>query len=108
MTPDAIEHDRQNELLKRRRSMIEAGTLQSCEPLPGDCAPGVPAFEHDKCPSCGRKMSWYPARQGLLCIAESCQHYAKIPDAGPPPEQVHFMQQLRGIARCAEGERTSL
>jgi hypothetical protein len=73
MTHDQIEADRQMALCETRQRMIERGQLASCEPLPNDCAPGVPAISSDKCPSCGHRMSWYPARQAWICVREGCQ-----------------------------------
>ena len=65
--------NRQNELLKNRRAMIEAGQLTTCQPLPGEERPKVYTTASDECPSCGARMSWYPARQAFLCVQEGCQ-----------------------------------
>lgn len=65
--------ERQNELLKERCKRIEAGTLKTCQPMGLECAPGVPAIASDECPACGRKMSWFIARQAWICVREGCQ-----------------------------------
>lgn len=69
---EQAEANRQNELLKERRRLIEQGKLQSCQPMsPNDTPPGVPAHSADRCPSCDRVMQYFPARKAYLCL--ECQ-----------------------------------
>ncbi len=65
--------ERQNELLKKRRAMIEHGILKSLQPLPDDPPTGAYAAPSNLCPACGQTMSWYPARQAFLCVRDGCQ-----------------------------------
>lgn len=55
-------------LCDKRQKLIEAGKLESCQPLPPPMLPRA-----DDCPNCGGKMKWLKARQGWVCFQPSCQ-----------------------------------
>lgn len=62
---------RREDLLEQRLAGIKAGSLNSCEPLENERAPGVRLPPPNICPSCDKVMPWNAARNAFIC--EICQ-----------------------------------